>query len=142
MSQQIDISSANDWANFLIGLLDKGEWKTLLFTLVVTFSLTYILKLFYFGFVPKNSGTPFHIRILAVVSGFIAAALVWNSNAISMQWYTAGIMVGPLSIALHHVLEGVSKMKVVKAIVPWLYPLIKGQKDKRVGARRGVEARR
>lgn len=127
MSQKnIDVTNVNDWANLLIGLLDKGEWKTLLFTLGLAFSITYTLKLVYFILVPSQSGHPNHIRLIAIVSGLIAALLAWKDNSISMQWYTAGLMVGPLSIITHHILIGISEMKVVMTLAPWFNKLIKG----------------
>lgn len=130
MQQSIDISSPNDWANLLIGLLDKGEWKTLLFTLILAFSITYTLKIIYFILVPAKDGHPNHIRLIAIIAGFIASALAWNGNAISMEWYAAGLMVGPLSIALHHALYGISRMPIVIKRVPWLQDIVKGAKRK------------
>lgn len=126
MNQKIDVTNVSDWANLLIGLLDKGEWKTLLFTLVITFSMTYILKLVYFSVISKKNTHPNHIRLIAIVSGFIASALVWNEHAISMHWYTAGIMVGPLSIIVHHILIGVAGLKTIRSVVPFLYDIVKG----------------
>lgn len=113
------------WADLAVGLLDQGEWKVLLSTLAITFALTYTLKLFYFGLLIKTN--PYHVRLMAIVAGFIAAKLMWNTDAISMQWYVAGILMGPLSILLHHVLEGYSQTAVCKATTPWLHPLIKGK---------------
>ena len=136
MGTKTDVQDINWWANLVGGLLDKGEWTTLLFTLAIAFCATYILKIVYFSFFYSNPKSPMHIRLIAVTSGFIAAYLMWNNNAVSMNWYTAGILIGPLSIFLHHVLEGISKMKVVSAIAPWLYPLIKGQHEQRKGKRR------
>lgn len=123
------------WADAFAGLLDKGEWKTLIFTLAISFSVTYILKIVYFSFIYKHPFGASHIRLLAIMSGFIAAKLMWKNDAISMEWYTAGILVGPLSILLHHTLEGISKMKIVKKRAPWLYPLLKGQQEQRKGKR-------
>ena len=120
------------WADLAVGLLDQGEWKILLSTLAITFALTYTLKLLYFGLLIKTN--PYHVRLMAIVAGFIAAKLMWGTDAISMQWYVAGILMGPLSIMLHHALEGYSKTAVCKATTPWLYPLIRG-KDRRSAKR-------
>ena len=123
-----------NWTDLVIGLLDQGEWKVLLSTLAITFALTYTLKLFYFGLFIKTN--PYHIRLIAITAGFGAAKLMWSAEAISMQWYVAGIMIGPLSILLHHALVGYSKTALCKATMPWLYPLIKG-KDRRSRKRVG-----
>lgn len=126
MSGQTEIEY---WANFVVGLLDKGEWKVLLSSLAITFALTYILKVFYFGLPIKTNR--YHIRFAAILSGFVAAALIWESSAISMQWYSAGIMLGPLSILLHHILKGYSKTVLAKSTTPWLYPLISGKERRK-----------
>ena len=114
------------YTDFFIGLLDKGEWKVLLMALILTFSFTYMLKIIYFIFVPDNLGSPLHIRLIAILSGFIAAALYWPEHTISMHWYVAGSMLGALSIALHHVLIGVANMKKVKEHLPFIYRILKG----------------
>ena len=129
------VEEVNWWVDLFIGLLDKGEWKVLLTTLAITFALTYILKIVYFSVVMEKAKNPNHIRLIAIISGFIAAKLMWKNDAISMEWGTAAIMVGPLSILLHHAIEGTSKMKIVKKYAPWLYPLIKGQPEKRKSKR-------
>ena len=122
MEQRTDVGY---WTDLAIGLLDQGEWKVLLSTLAITFALTYTLKLFYFGLLIKTNS--YHVRLMAVVAGFVAAKLMWNTDAISMQWYVAGILMGPLSILVHHAIEGYSKTAVCKATTPWLYPLIRGR---------------
>ena len=122
MAQQTE--SISYWADMVIGLLDQGEWKVLLSTLAITFALTYTLKLFYFGLFIKTN--PYHIRLIAIAGGFGAAKLMWSADAISMEWYVAGILMGPLSIIIHHILEGYAKTKLCKATMPWLYPLVKG----------------
>ena len=129
--QKTDVTDLNWWANLIGGLLEKGEWQTLLFTLVISFAATYIMKILYFSFIQNHPFGAYHIRLIAITAGFIAAWLMWKEDAISMKWYTAGIMIGPLSIVIHHIIEGISKMAIVKKWAPWLYPLIKGQPDKR-----------
>jgi hypothetical protein len=120
------------WANLVIGLLDQSEWKVLLSTLAITFALTYTLKLLYFSLFFKTNS--YHIRLIAIVGGFIAAKLMWSDDAISMQWYVAGILMGPLSIMLHESLAWYSKTKLCKATTPWLYPLVRGR-DRRSAKR-------
>lgn len=120
----------NWWANLIVGLLDRGEWRTLIFGLLLTFAATYALKLVYFSLINPRYIKRQHIRLLAIAAGFVAAWGIWG-NEIAMPWYIAGILLGPLSIALHHILLGISAHKPFKHWAPWLYPFLKGERDKR-----------
>jgi len=127
MSQQkIDVTNASDWANLFINLFDKGEWKILIVTLALTYSITYAAKIIYLITVPDKLGSSLHIRLLAIVSGLLAAAMLWHEHHLDMEWYAAGLLVGVLSIMLHHILYGVVNMKAVKTKLPFLSKLLKG----------------
>ncbi len=129
---QTSVTDVNWWASIIIGLLDKGEWKTLIFGLILTYAGTYILNLVYSSFINQPKHNKAHIRLIAITAGFVAAGAVWDNHAISMDWYIAGIMLGPLSIVLHHILLGVVSNPPISKYAPWIYPLLKGAKDKRV----------
>ena len=140
--EKIDIFDGNWWANFVIGLLDKGEWKILITGLVLTYAGSYILRIIYKSFVNKGKN-PNHIRLMAIISGFVAAWGVWKDGIISMDWYIAGIALGPLSIALYHLLLGASASWPLNKYASWIYPLIKGPgTNKRSGPRLGAENRK
>ncbi len=141
MTQKADILDVNWWADLVIGLLDKGEWKVLIFGLILTYAGNYILRTMYKSV--WNKQNPYHVRLMAIMAGFIAAFSVWEPGAISMEWYMAGVMLGPLSIILHHVLVGIASNPPVNKFLPWLYPLIKGPGTNRRGSiRTGIENRR
>ncbi len=95
------------WYDVVFALFDKGEWKVLILALGLTFALTYILKLVYYAFTARRVHVrdSSHIRLIAVMAGFIVAFGIWKqATIISMDWWMAGIGLGPLSIAVHHLL--------------------------------------
>jgi len=114
------------YTDFITGLFDKGEWQALIVTLALTFAITYSIKLFYCVFVPDKNKIKTYVRLIAVISGMIAAALSWPENTISMQWYGAGALAGPLSIFSYHIILGVVSLKQINEKFPFLKKLIKG----------------
>lgn len=115
-----------NYTDFLTGLFDKGEWQALIVTLALTFAITYSIKLFYSVLVPRQYKLKTYVRLIAVFSGMIAAALSWPEQMISMRWYGAGALVGPLSIFSYHIALGVVSMPVINKKAPFLKILIKG----------------
>jgi len=115
-----------DLTTFFINILDKGEWEIVIFSLLLTYSITYVFKIIYFMVVREEHEHPNHIRLIAIVAGLLAAANLWHDHSLGMEWYTAVLVIGFLSIVLHPILHGVVNMKVVEAKVPFLSKLLKG----------------
>lgn len=115
-----------DVQNIVTGLFDKGEWTAILVTLALTFAITYSIKMFYCVFVDDSKKLKTYVRLIAISSGMIAAALSWPPDTISMNWYAAGALVGPLSIFTYHILIGVVSMRQIHDKFPFLKSIIKG----------------
>jgi len=115
-----------DIQNLVTGLFDKGEWQVIVVTLGLTFAITYSIKLLYCIFVPSKHKLKTYVRLMAIAAGFIAAALAWPVDTISMKWYGAGALVGPMSIFVYHVLLGVASMPKIKTRFPYLQKIIRG----------------
>jgi hypothetical protein len=115
-----------NYENFIIGLFDKGEWQAILITLALTFAITYSIKMFYCAFVDNAKKLKMYVRLIAINAGMIAAALSWPDDTISMKWYAAGAIIGPLSILVYHLLIGIVSMKVIHDKFPFLKTIVKG----------------
>jgi|GEM_PF-4323528 len=123
----VDVSNPNWWASLIGGLLTKGEWKVLILTILVTFAETYILKAFYYALVSKRRQKTAYVRLIAIAAGFVSAFFVWQDGALSMHWYVAGMLAGPSSIALFHVLLGMAHAPPLRSLAPWLGPVLRGE---------------
>ena len=115
-----------NYENFIIGLFDKGEWQAILVTLALTFAITYSIKIFYTAFVADASKLKMYVRLIAINAGMAAAALSWPDDTISMKWYAAGALIGPLSIFIYHLLMGIASMKMIHDKFPFLKAIVKG----------------
>lgn len=114
---------------FLIGLLNKGEWKTLLIAIILTFSITYIVKLIYMAIIHLSEiKFPNHIRVIAIISGFVSSYIVWPDDMFSMDWYQAGLLIGPGSILVYHTLMDIFNMKFFKTHFPLMSKILKAKK--------------
>ena len=137
-----DFTSINGIINFIVSLLQPAEWRLLGLALAYTYATTYVLNVAYKAIKtyrkPIAELNPNVIRLIALFSGFLATYTVWDHEAISMNWYQAGIFIGPLSILIHHVLLGLASNSPINKLAPWLYPIIKGPgSEKRKGNRAG-----
>lgn len=132
----IDVLNVNWWAFVLSGLFTAGEWRLIVKGVAYTFATTYFINVFRKAFVKDLIArpvevNPYVIRAITLVAGMVAAWTVWEPSAISMDWWQAGLFMGPLSIAVFHILLGISSRAPVKTFAPWVYPLLKGEKDQR-----------
>lgn len=116
-----------NYENFIIGLFDKGEWQAILVTLALTFAITYSIKIFYCVLVADASKLKLYVRLIAIIAGIVAAAFSWPADTISMEWYAAGALIGPMSILVYHLLMGIVSMKVVHDKFPFLKAIVKGR---------------
>lgn len=115
-----------NYTDFFIGLFDKGEWQALIITLALTFAITYSIKIFYCSFVDDAKKLKTYVRLIAINAGMIAAALSWPENTISMKWYAAGALIGPLSILVYHIALGIASIKTINEKYPFIRKIIKG----------------
>ena len=117
---------------WVVGLLTKDEWRIMFIGVGYTFATTYFINAFRKAFVPAKYATPAVIRIIALTAGMLAARTIWPTGDVArLNWYEGGVLLGPLSIAVHHFLLGIASTPPVNSFAPWLYPLILGIKDPR-----------
>ncbi len=77
-----------------LNLFTPAEWRTVIWLLLCTLALTHTLKVLW-RLSPLKGGGDGAVQIIAIVSGFIAAFLLWP--AASGPWYVAGVIAGPSS---------------------------------------------
>ncbi len=130
VSNEVLLNTPDGFINFIVSLFNKTEIKILLIAVILTFAITYIVKIVY-NIIIKLNQIQFtnHIRIIAIVSGFISSYLIWPDNLLSMHWYEAGMLVGPGSILIYHVLSEMSETTFFKNRLPWVSKLLKGFND-------------
>lgn len=116
-----------NYEKFVVGLFDKGEWQAILITLALTYAITYSIKIFYLIIYSDKQRMKIYVRLIAINSGMIAAALSWPDDTISMHWYAAGALVGPMSIFVYHILIGIVSMEFINGKFPFLKAIVKGE---------------
>jgi len=127
---EVSVYSPDGFTNFLVGLLEKGEWKILVIAMLLTFAITYIVKLVYLVIIHISEiDFPNHIRIIAVSSGFCSSYIVWPANMLSMEWYQAGLLIGPGSILVYHTLMDIANMPFIKKYFPLMSKILRAKKD-------------
>lgn len=130
MLHEIFNYTPDGFTNFLIGLLEKGEWKILLLAILLTFAITYTVKLVYLAIVHLSElDFPNHIRIIALSSGFCSSYIVWPANMLSMEWYQAGLLIGPGSILVYHTLMDIANTPFFKKYFPFMSKILRAKKD-------------
>ena len=90
-----------------LNLFTAAEWRNMVWLLACTLAITHLLKVLW-RLSPIKGGGDASVQILAIVSGFLAAYMLWPPA--SGPWYVAGVIAGPASsVAFKFVFAALNK---------------------------------
>lgn len=131
MDNSFDPTSFSDWFNFIVGFLTVDEWKAVGITLLATYAFAYFFNIVYRSTVNKPFQNPNHVRLVVLFSGLLSSFWQWPGEWKSLDWVVNGFVISLIAIGLYHSLRGIALSDFGRNKIPWLYPLIKGKRDRR-----------